>query len=141
MQTGFEPDAPDFWCGHNLLTAFVSWGPGTSEDGILLSESAARRMNDPFPVEPGDKISNRHGSKGVVSYILPDEQMPHLPDGTPVELVYNFPGLRTRMHLGQVREAVMGRIARAGRRAGHRAALPCPHAGRAAPTPGRGRAA
>jgi hypothetical protein len=113
VQTGLEPDAPDFWCGHNLLTAFVSWGAGTSEDGILLSESAARRMNDPFPVEPGDKISNRHGSKGVVSYILPDDQMPHLPDGTPVELVYNFPGLRTRMHLGQVREAVMSRIARA----------------------------
>ncbi len=112
VQTGLEPDAPDFWCGHNLLTAFVSWGPGTSEDGILLSESAARRMNDPFPIEPGDKISNRHGSKGVVSYILPDAQMPHLPDGTPVELVYNFPGLRTRMHLGQVREAVIGRIAR-----------------------------
>ncbi len=113
VQTGFEPDAPDFWCGHNLLTAFVSWGPGTSEDGILLSESAARKMNNPCPVEPGDKISNRHGSKGVVSYILPDEQMPHLPDGTPAELVYNFPGLRTRMHLGQVREAVMSRIARA----------------------------
>ena len=112
VQTGHEPDAPDFWCGHNLLTAFVSWGPGTSEDGILLSESAARRMHDRFPVEPGDKLSNRHGSKGVVSFILPDEQMPHLPDGTPVELVYNFPGLRTRMHLGQVREAVMGRIAR-----------------------------
>lgn len=112
VQTGLEPDAPDFWCGHNLLTAFVSWGPGTSEDGILLSASAARRMHIPFPVEPGDKFSNRHGSKGVVSYILPDEQMPHLPDGTAVELVYNFPGLRTRMHLGQVREAVMGRLAR-----------------------------
>ncbi|MFZ6030565.1 MAG: hypothetical protein ACOYYS_22895 [Chloroflexota bacterium] len=112
VQTGLEPDAPDFWCGHNLLTAFVSWGPGTSEDGIILSESAARRMVDPFPVEPGDKISNRHGSKGVVSYIIPDDEMPHLPDGTPVELVYNFPGLRTRMHLGQVREAVMSRIAR-----------------------------
>lgn len=112
VQTGLEPDAPDFWCGHNLLTAFVSWGPATSEDGIILSESAARRMNDPFPVEPGDKFSNRHGSKGVISYILPDDQMPHLPDGTPVELVYNFPGLRTRMHLGQVREAVLGRLAR-----------------------------
>jgi hypothetical protein len=112
VQTGFEPDAPDFWCGHNLLTAFVSWGSGTSEDGIILSESAVRRMNYPTPVEPGDKFSNRHGSKGVISYILPDDEMPHLPDGTPVELVYNFPGLRTRMHLGQVREAVMGRIAR-----------------------------
>jgi hypothetical protein len=112
VQTGLEPDALDFWCGHNLLTAFVSWGPATSEDGIILSESAARRMDDPFPVEPGDKFSNRHGSKGVISYILPDDQMPHLPDGTPVELVYNFPGLRTRMHLGQVREAVLGRVAR-----------------------------
>lgn len=112
VQTGLEPDAPDFWCGRNLLTAFVSWGPATSEDGILLSESAARRLNDPFPVEPGDKLSNRHGSKGVVSYILPDEQMPHLADGTPLELVYNFPGLRTRMHIGQVREALLGRIAR-----------------------------
>ncbi|MEW5873494.1 MAG: hypothetical protein AB1894_29820 [Chloroflexota bacterium] len=112
VQTGLEPDAPDFWCGHNLLTAFVSWGPGTSEDGILLSESAARRLHDPFPVQVGDKLSNRHGSKGVVSFILPDEHMPHLPDGTPVELVYNFPGLRTRMHLGQVREAVMGHLAR-----------------------------
>ena len=112
VQTGLEPEAPDLWCGHNLLTDFVSWGPGTSEDGILLSESAARRMTDPVPVQPGDKISNRHGSKGVVSYILPDDQMPHLPDGTPVELVYNFPGLRTRMHLGQVREAVLGRLAR-----------------------------
>ncbi len=112
VQTGNEPDAPDFWCGRSLLTAFIAWGPGVSEDGIILSESAARRMNDPFPVEPGDKISNRHGAKGVVSYILPDDQMPHLPDGTPVELIYNFPGLRTRMHIGQVREAVMSRIAR-----------------------------
>jgi hypothetical protein len=112
VQTGLEPDALDFWCGHNLLTAFVSWGPATSEDGIILSESAARRMDDPFEVEPGDKFSNRHGSKGVISYILPDDQMPHLQDGTPVELVYNFPGLRTRMHLGQVREAVLGRVAR-----------------------------
>jgi hypothetical protein len=112
VQTGNEPDAPGVWCGRNLLTAFVSWGPGTSEDGIILSESAARRMDDPFPVEPGDKLANRHGSKGVISYILPDDQMPHLPDGTPVELVYNFPGLRTRMHLGQVREAALSRIAR-----------------------------
>ena len=113
VQTGNEPDATGFWCGRNLLTAFVSWGEGTSEDGIILSESAARRMNDPFPVEPGDKLANRHGAKGVVSQILPDEQMPHLADGTPIELVYNFPGLRTRMHIGQVREAIMSRIARA----------------------------
>ena len=112
MQTGSEPDAPGVWCGRNLLTAFVSWGEATSEDGILLSQSAARRMQDPFPVQVGDKMANRHGAKGVVSAILPDEQMPHLPDGSPAELVFNFPGLRTRMHIGQVREALAGRIAR-----------------------------
>ncbi len=112
VQTGNEPDEEGFWYGYNLLTAFVSWGESTSEDGIILSESAARRLNDPFPVEAGDLLSNRHGTKGVVSDILPDDQMPHLPDGSPVELVYNFIGLRTRMHIGQAREALLGRIAR-----------------------------
>jgi hypothetical protein len=113
VQTGNEPDAAGFWCGRNLLTAFVSWGEGTSEDGIILSETAARRLNDPSPVEPGDKLANRQGAMGVVSQILPDEQMPHLADGTPVELVFNFIGLRSRMQIGLVREAVMSRIARA----------------------------
>jgi len=111
VQTGNEPDAPDFWCGRNLLTAFISLGVDTFEDGIVISESCAKRLNYPHPVEPGDKLSNRHGTKGVVSRILPDDQMPHLADGTPVELAFSFIGLHTRMNLGQLREAVMGRIA------------------------------
>jgi hypothetical protein len=65
------------------------------------------------PLEPGDKLANRHGSKGTINQILPDDQMPHLADGTPVELVFSFSGLQTRMNFGQSREAVMGRIARA----------------------------
>jgi hypothetical protein len=113
VQTGNEPDVAGFWCGRNLLTAFVSWGEGTSEDAIILSESAARRMNDPFPIEVGDKLGNRHGAFGVVSQILPDDQMPHLPDGTAAELVFNFLGLRTRMQIGLVREAALSRVARA----------------------------
>jgi hypothetical protein len=113
VQTGCEPDAPGFWTGRNLLTAFVSWGEGTSEDAIILSASAAQRLNDPFPLEVGDKLANRHGAFGVVSQILPDEQMPHLPDGTPVELVFNFIGLRTRMQVGMLREAAASRVARA----------------------------
>ncbi len=113
VQTGNEPDAPDFWAGRNLLTAFVSWGADTFADGIVVSESAARRFGAPHPLEAGDKLSNRHGTKGIVGRVLPDEQMPHLPDGMPVDLVYNFIGLHTRMNFGQVREAVMGRIARA----------------------------
>ena len=111
VQTGNEPDAPDFWCGRNLLTAFVSWGADTCYDGIVISQSCAQRLNYPYPAEPGDKLSNRHGTMGVVSRVLPDDEMPHLPDGTPVDLVFNFLGMHVRMNFGQVREAVMGRIA------------------------------
>lgn len=112
VQTGFEPDVPDFWCGRDLLTAFISWGGDTFEDGIVISKSCAARLNFPYAVEPGDKIGNRHGTKGVVSRILPDDEMPHLTDGTPVELIFSFGNLLGRMNLGQLREAVMGRIAR-----------------------------
>ena len=113
VQTGYEPNAPDFWCGRNLLTAFISWGGDTFEDGIVISESCAARLNFPYAAEPGDKISNRHGTKGVISRILPDDKMPHLADSTPVELVFSFGALHGRMNFGQIREAVMGRIARA----------------------------
>jgi hypothetical protein len=113
VQTGNEPDAPDFWCGRNLLTAFVSWGADTYADGIVISQSCASRLDYPYPVEVGDKLANRHGTKGVVSRILPDAEMPHLPDGTPVELVFNFSGLHVRLNFGQSREALLGRIARA----------------------------
>jgi len=112
VQTGNEPDAPDFWCGRNLLTAFISWGADTFADSIVVSQSCARRLNYPYPVEPGDKLCNRHGTIGVVSRVLPDDEMPHLADGTPVELVFNFSGLHVRMNFGQLREAIMGRIAR-----------------------------
>ena len=113
VQTGNEPDAPGFWCGRNLLTAFVSWGIETFEDAILISESCARKLDFPIPVEPGDKLANRHGTKGTVSRIVPDAAMPHLPDGMPVELCFSFIGCHTRLNFGQMREAVMSRIARA----------------------------
>ena len=111
VQTGNEPEAPDFWAGRNLLTAFVPLGACTFEDGIAISQSCARRLDYPQPVEVGDKMSNRHGTKGVVSGIVPDAAMPQLPDGTPVEIVYSFAGMASRMNFGQVREAVLGRIA------------------------------
>ncbi|MHC4339239.1 MAG: hypothetical protein ACYSX0_03355 [Planctomycetota bacterium] len=107
VRTRNEP--PEAWCGRNLLTAFVSLGADTFEDAIVISELAARRL----AVEVGDKISNRHGSKGTISRILPDEKMPHLADGTPVELAFSFIGCHTRLNFGQILEAVAGRIARA----------------------------
>ncbi|MCC6445984.1 MAG: hypothetical protein IT210_21335 [Armatimonadetes bacterium] len=111
VRTGCEPDAPGFWCGRNLLTAYIPWGIETYEDSIVVSESCAKKLTFPYPVEPGDKLSNRHGTKGVVSRILPDDRMPHLPDGTPVELVFDFIAFHTRLNFGQARELLMGRIA------------------------------
>jgi hypothetical protein len=113
VQTGNEPDAPDFWAGRNLLTAFVPWGADTFAEGIVVSESCAQRFDTPYGLEPGDKLANRHGTKGVVSAILPDGKMPHLPDGTSVELAFNVNSTRLRMTHGQVLEAVMGRVAHA----------------------------
>ncbi len=113
IQSGNEPDVPDFWCGRNLLTAFISWGEDTYENGIILSASCAKRLSYTQPIEPGDKMSNRHGTKGVVSRILPDEEMPHLADGTPIELIFNFINIHARANFGQIREAVLSRIARA----------------------------
>ncbi len=112
VQTGNEPDVSDFWSGRDLLTAFVSWGADNFADGILISESCTQRFDSPHVLELGDKLSNRHGTKGVISRILPDREMPHLSDGTPVELVYNFAQVHARMNFGQVREAVVSRIAR-----------------------------
>ncbi len=113
VQTGNEPVDGEAWLGRNLLTAYVSWGPDTHAYGIALSASAARRLGYPGPVEPGDKLSNRHGTKGVVARILPDADMPHLADGTPVELVYSFLRSHTTLEFGDIREAMLSRVARA----------------------------
>ena len=61
----------------------------------------------------GDKMAGRHGNKGVVSRILPEEDMPHFPDGTPVDLVLNPLGVPSRMNVGQVLEVHLGRASRA----------------------------
>ena len=113
VQTGLEPRDPHSWTGYNLLTAFMAWNGDVHEDALVMSASAAGRMRLPHPVAPGDKLSNRHGFKGVVSRIVPDEEMPRLSDGTPVELVVSVCGLPSRLNIGQVREAVAGRMAKA----------------------------
>lgn len=85
----------------------------TFEDGVVLSESAAARMAFPADVDLGDKVSTRHGFKGVVSRILPGAEMPALPDGTAIEAIISPTSMISRMNFGQIREAVMGRIAHA----------------------------
>src|SRR5262245_60016361 len=56
----------------------------------------------------GDKMAGRHGNKGVIARILPEEDMPHLPDGTPVEVVLNPLGVPSRMNVGQILETHLG---------------------------------
>ena len=56
----------------------------------------------------GDKMAGRHGNKGVIARILPEEDMPYLPDGTPVEIVLNPLGVPSRMNVGQILEAHLG---------------------------------
>jgi DNA-directed RNA polymerase subunit beta len=59
-------------------------------------------------ISVGDKMAGRHGNKGVISRILPEEDMPFLPDGTPVEIVLNPLGVPSRMNVGQVLETHLG---------------------------------
>ncbi len=60
----------------------------------------------------GDKMAGRHGNKGVIARILPEEDMPYLPDGTPVEIVLNPLGVPSRMNVGQILETHLGWAAR-----------------------------
>ena len=59
-------------------------------------------------IQVGDKMSGRHGNKGVISLILPEEDMPYLPDGTPVDIMLNPLGVPSRMNIGQVLELHLG---------------------------------
>jgi DNA-directed RNA polymerase subunit beta len=64
-------------------------------------------------ISEGDKMAGRHGNKGVISRILPEEDMPFLPDGTPIEIVLNPLGVPSRMNIGQILECHLGWAAKA----------------------------
>ena len=80
-------------------------GPGVNQ--VIRCYIAQKRK-----ISVGDKMSGRHGNKGVVSRILPVEDMPFMPDGTPVDVVLNPLGVPSRMNLGQVLEVHLGAAAR-----------------------------
>ncbi len=86
-------------------------------DGIVHDiKIYSRKDNDELPagvskvirIQVGDKMSGRHGNKGVISLILPQEDMPYLPDGTPVDIMLNPQGVPSRMNFGQILEIHMG---------------------------------
>lgn len=80
-------------------------GPGVNQ--IIRCYIATKRK-----ISVGDKIAGRHGNKGVISRILPEEDMPFLPDGTPVDILLNPLGVPSRMNLGQVLEVHLGLAAK-----------------------------
>ena len=81
-------------------------GPGVNQ--VIRCYIAQKRK-----ISVGDKMSGRHGNKGVISRILPEEDMPFLPDGTLVDIVLNPLGVPSRMNLGQVLEVHLGMAAKA----------------------------
>ena len=81
-------------------------GPGVNQ--VVRVYIAQRRK-----IQPGDKMAGRHGNKGVVSRVLPQEDMPFLPDGTPLDIVLNPLGVPSRMNIGQVLEVHLGYAAQA----------------------------
>ena len=62
-------------------------------------------------IQEGDKLAGRHGNKGVISKIVPEEDMPHLADGTPVDMILNPLGVPSRMNIGQILETHLGWVA------------------------------
>ena len=80
-------------------------GPGVNQ--VVRVYIAQRRK-----IQPGDKMAGRHGNKGVVSRVLPQEDMPFLPDGTPLDIVLNPLGVPSRMNIGQVLEVHLGYAAK-----------------------------
>ena len=77
-------------------------------DGSRREQDGARYVAQKRKISVGDKMAGRHGNKGVVSRIVPEEDMPFLPDGTPVEIVLNPLGVPSRMNIGQVLETHLG---------------------------------
>ncbi len=78
--------------------------------GVLKTVKVYLAMKRKLSV--GDKMSGRHGNKGIISRILPEEDMPYLPDGTPVDIVLNPLGVPSRMNVGQILETHLGWAAR-----------------------------
>ena len=95
-----------------MKSKWTAWKAGDDVDPGIVKQVkvfvASKRK-----LSVGDKMAGRHGNKGVVAKIVPEEDMPYLPDGTPVEIVLNPLGVPSRMNVGQVLETHLGIAAKA----------------------------
>ena len=82
------------------------------EEGHALEPGVIKRIHvdvaELRKVQPGDKLAGRHGNKGVISFVLPEEDMPFMEDGTPVDIILNPLGVASRMNIGQILETHLG---------------------------------
>ena len=89
----------------------------TRENGDELSPGVLKKVRvyvaQKRKISEGDKMSGRHGNKGVISRIVPVEDMPYLPDGTPVDILLNPQGVPSRMNIGQILEVHLGMACKA----------------------------
>ncbi|KAJ6215295.1 hypothetical protein RDWZM_010613 [Blomia tropicalis] len=81
----------------------VQWGKCIKKGQILADGAATKRE-----IKVGDKVAGRHGNKGIISKILPRQDMPYLQDGRPVDMVFNPLGVPSRMNVGQIFECSLG---------------------------------
>ena len=99
---------------HGLNGKVISIRSFSREDGHQLPNDVLKRvhiwLSTTRKIKAGDKMAGRHGNKGVVSIILPVEDMPYLADGTPVDMVLNPLGALRRMNLGQILETHLGLV-------------------------------
>jgi DNA-directed RNA polymerase subunit beta len=92
--------------GVSVLTREDTEGLAAQVNKLVRVSTAQRRK-----ISEGDKMAGRHGNKGVISRILPREDMPFLPDGTPIDIILNPIGVPSRMNIGQVLETHLGMAA------------------------------
>jgi DNA-directed RNA polymerase subunit beta len=96
--------------GRVIDVRIISTSFGNKEEALISTSSEYIKIfiAQIRKVQIGDKLAGRHGNKGIVSRILPCQDMPYLPDGTPVDIIFNPLGVPSRMNVGQVFECLLG---------------------------------
>ncbi|MBW7862181.1 MAG: DNA-directed RNA polymerase subunit beta [Rhodocyclaceae bacterium] len=110
IREGLEKTRKDFEIAFEVKKKKLTQGdelPPGVQKMVKVHLAVKRRL------QPGDKMAGRHGNKGVVSRIVPVEDMPYLEDGTPVDIALNPLGVPSRMNIGQILETHLGRAAKA----------------------------
>jgi DNA-directed RNA polymerase subunit beta len=110
VRDGLEKTRKDFDAAFELKKKKLTQGdelPPGVQKMVKVHLAVKRRL------QPGDKMAGRHGNKGVVSRIVPVEDMPYMEDGTPIDIALNPLGVPSRMNIGQILETHLGRAAKA----------------------------